>query len=274
MNPSILTKKILRQILYLSRDLIPKKPAKKGPPVFKGKELIDYILKNHNENKLPRDEILVFIFDTYASPESTTRFIWPVKGNYLFSDSGKTFLFFPEYLEHLGNDKTVLNVDSNKIKELNASVVHGITKKFEVSKIKLPGSISVVNKKQETTDDKTKTDNKANPENLTSAPEFETHHTYFFEDSFNSVEPLNDMEILVQEIQMTMLRIKGQAIDDETFKVDYEKIESIPDFQREFKHLVSLLPFVDLKSITSNIKVNIAFFINLYNILTIHSLVT
>jgi hypothetical protein len=82
------------------------------------------------------------------------------------------------------------------------------------------------------------------------------------------------MEILVQEIQMTMLKIKGMAIDDNTFKVDYEKIETIPEFKTTFQHLVSLLPFVDLKTITTNKLISVAFFINLYNILTIHSLVT
>jgi hypothetical protein len=82
------------------------------------------------------------------------------------------------------------------------------------------------------------------------------------------------MEILVNDMQKTMLRIKGQAFDSETFDVDYGKIENLKDFNEDFQDLANLLPFVDLKSITDSKKVNIAFFINLYNILTIHSLVS
>ena len=99
-------------------------------------------------------------------------------------------------------------------------------------------------------------------------------HIYFFEDNFKDHESLNNIEFLVDELQWTMLRIKGEAIDSTTFKVDYEKIETLEVFQTNFKKLLSLLPFADLKTLTINKKVNIAFFINLYNILTIHSLVT
>ena len=82
------------------------------------------------------------------------------------------------------------------------------------------------------------------------------------------------MESLVRELQYTMLRIKGKAIDPETFQVDYSKIEEIEDFNVDFQNLVRLLPFVDLQSIKNSKTVNLAFFINLYNILTIHSLVS
>lgn len=273
MNPSILTKKILKQILYVSRKLIPKKTAKKGPPVFKGRELIDYILKNHNENKLPRDEIAVFIADTFASPESATRFIWPIKGNYLFSDSNKTFLFLPQYLEFLGSDFRVLNVDEAQIRILNEQVEKSIKNKFVASHVKLPEKVSENGAIEKPNKETTKENNTVSGR-LPSIEEWDTQPTYFFEDSFKSVEKLNEMEILVQEIQMTMLKIKAMAIDDENCKVDYNKVETSPEFQTTFKQLVSLLPFVDLKSIIANKLVNIAFFINLYNILTIHSLVT
>lgn len=268
MNPSILTKKLLGQILYLSKnDIVPKKP-KKGPAVFKGRELVSYILKNHNENKLPRDEIAVFVADSYASPESTTRLIWPVKGRYFFSDSSKTFLFLPEFLEHLAADPTVLNLDPSKMREINRSMNHSMKKKFEASRIKLPKSKAL--------DDQppTKVQNEPPAPNLGSIEDVEAKPTYFFEDFFKSMECLQDMEVLVGEIQMTMLRIKGQAIDDETFKVDYDKVEALPEFKTDFQRLIGLLPFVDLESITSNRRANVAFFINLYNILTIHSLVT
>lgn len=235
-NSSTILKLI--KTLYTNRINISEKKPSNEIVSFSGKELINFMLKNHNENNLDRKEMILFIREQLANPQKTTRFVYPLEHTNKFDCGRKKFIFLPDYLLFLGKDSKVLNIDGDFIKQKNIEL------RTSLAKDETPKS------------------------------EVERKPTYFFENSFSSIEALNNMEILVNEIQWTMLRIKGKTIDPETFSVDYSKIPDLKDFKEDFQILVRLLPFVDLKSLVISKKVNIAFFINLYNILTIHSLVS
>jgi hypothetical protein len=241
MESSKITKSAFKLIksLYAQRTKFGKVHQSSGAIVFTGKELINYMMSNHNETNMNRNEMILHIRNDLANSNSTTRFVFPVEHNNKFKCGGKKFMFMPDYLRFLASDPKVLNLDSEKIIRKNDLL------------------FTEMKEEENSSGDKKK-----------------TKPTYFFEEQFSTFEALNDMEILVKEIQYTMLRIKGQTIDPVTFHVDYGKVESIKDFKEDFQYLVQLLPFVDLKSITTSKRVNLAFFINLYNILTIHSLVS
>lgn len=230
--------KQLARDLFINRKKIPNKNQPEGPVTFTAKEFINYMLKNHNPQNLNRDQMILFIREQLSNTARTTRLLYPVDHTAKFKCGGKKYRMLPDHLEALASDPNVLNVDAKHIREVNQACI----------------------------------DNK----NADSASDQSGHPkaAYFFEDRFASVEALNNMEILVREIQMTMLRIKGQTIDPETFKVDYAKLDQLEDFRGDFQRLVELLPFVDLRSLVESKRVNLAFFVNLYNILTIHSLVT
>lgn len=228
------------KFLWNNRSKISSKKKADGPYSFSAKDFINFMMKNQNENGLKRDDMILYIRENLANSQNTTRFLFPVEHTSKFKCGRQQYMLFPDYLEWLAGDSKVLNLDLKQVQQKNAG---------------LSGSFAGEAKPAEGEGD---------------APV----PTYFFEKAFGSIKPLNDMEILVNDLQFMMLRIKGQTIDPETFKVDYAKVDQLKDFNVDFKQLASLLPFVDFKSLISSKKVNLAFFINLYNILTIHSLVS
>jgi hypothetical protein len=228
------------KFLWNNRVKIPSKKNEKGPHIFSAKEFINFMMETQNENNLKREEMILYIREHLSNPHKTTRFLFPMDHTNKFKCGRHKYMLFPDYLEWLATDPNVLNLDLKTIQEKNEK----LTQSFDAS----PTPLTEKNSSSEA--------------------------TYFFEKTFESMEALNNMEILVNELQFTMLRIKGQAIDPVNFNVDYQKIDQLKDFQVDFMRLSRLLPFVDLKSLILSKKVNLAFFINLYNILTIHSLVS
>lgn len=273
MNPSILSPSVLSKILLVSGSEITKKSSHKDVLMFKGNELVDYVFKSYNQKDRDKKEIECYINDTYSNHETSLRLIWPINSSYSFTDSKKKYCFLPDYLEYLSLDPRILNLDRATLKKKNLSCLQKLKSDFEVSAIRLP--------KKGNTQDKNDVESIAqeneqiNNENVNNNDddEDESKPYYFFEEDFKTSEYLTNIENLVENIQMTMLRIKGSAIDDKTFKVDYSKIENLDIFQKDFKNLVKLLPFADIKPLGEKKALNYAFFINLYNILSIHSLV-
>ena len=309
----MLSAKVIRQLLFVARKEIAKKPCKSAPFIFTGRDLVNYIHEHFNEKKRDKDEITEFVRSTWASEELTQRFIWPYKGNHELRNNGKKHVFFTDHLVIQGMDCLVLNVDPQMVQIKNAEVQKAMKKDFESSGIRFPGmkkrDLTAINEKasreinqmkeiqakdeiaQGSLGESVDKENISpdmegqdpeivqNKEPIVTIPaEVEDQEpsktTYFFENNYKDISILNNIEELVEEIQWTMLRIKGKSIDDVTYTVDYGKIETLEDFKVDFKALVAALPFADIKTLCSDKKVNMSFFINLYNILTIHSLVS
>lgn len=74
---------------------------------------------------------------------------------------------------------------------------------------------------------------------------------------------------LSKKLQKCMLRLKGEYMGNEGQGVDYEKLRLSQQF-KEYEELTSQLQNVNLTDLSENEKK--AFFINLYNALTIHGL--
>lgn len=309
----MLSTKVIRQLLFVARKEIAKKPSKSAPFIFTGRDLVNYIHGHFNERNREKDEITEFIRSTWASEELTQRFIWPYKGRHELRNNGKKHVFFPDHLVIQGMDSLVLNVDPEFVEIKNTEVEKAMKKDFESSGIRFPGmkkrDLTAINEKashemnqlkemdiQDEMTQKIQVE-PVDKENISPDKEGEepeiveskepimtipaeveepepSKTTFFFENNYKDISILNNIEELVEEIQWTMLRIKGKAIDDITFTVDYGKIETLEDFQVDFKTLVAALPFADIGTLCSDKKVNMSFFINLYNILTIHSLVS
>lgn len=298
MNPSMLSASVIRRLLFVARRDIPKKTLKSPPYYFTGKELVDHFHANFNENGREKEEITEYIRSTLASEELTLRFIWPYKGRHEFAYNSKKHVLLSDHLYMLGKDPLVLNVDSEFIQKRNDEVEKALKKDFESSGVRFPGmkkrDLNEINERASKEMNLLKQAEPEDKENITPAEDNEAENevkkdpimtipaentepnnkTYFFEESYKDISILNNIQELVDEIQWTMLRIKGKAIDMETFMVDYSKIEGLEDFQVDFKNLVAALPFADIKTLCQDKKINMAFFINLYNILTIHSLVS
>ncbi|KAL4224551.1 hypothetical protein ACF0H5_015253 [Mactra antiquata] len=76
---------------------------------------------------------------------------------------------------------------------------------------------------------------------------------------------------LSKKMQKTMLRIKGEFILEDGKGVDYVKVKGSALFKEYREEMAPQLQYVNLDNITENEKK--AFFINIYNALTIHGLV-
>lgn len=77
-------------------------------------------------------------------------------------------------------------------------------------------------------------------------------------------------EELAQELRLSLLKLKGSFISDDGLRVDYTAIKSSGDF-KEYKELCTCLSVINPADLEP--KARKAFFINVYNALTVHAIV-
>jgi hypothetical protein len=89
-------------------------------------------------------------------------------------------------------------------------------------------------------------------------------------DAFVNLEPESiDSTNLIRDMRYSMLALKGDHMDTEGTKVNYEAIKNSPKFE-EYKKLTEKLKLVNLGKMSVNERK--AFLINIYNTLVIHAL--
>ncbi|KAK3852496.1 hypothetical protein Pcinc_040914 [Petrolisthes cinctipes] len=84
----------------------------------------------------------------------------------------------------------------------------------------------------------------------------------------STTPPLSAQDIS-SSLQKAMLRMTGKFISEENGKVDYEGLKKSPEYQ-DYRVLASRLREVDVTDLEE--KERMAFFINIYNALTVDSI--
>ncbi|KAK4289569.1 hypothetical protein Pmani_037465, partial [Petrolisthes manimaculis] len=87
-------------------------------------------------------------------------------------------------------------------------------------------------------------------------------------DNTTTTPPLSAHDIATS-LQKAMLRMTGKFISEENGKVDYEGLKKSPEYQ-DYRVLSSRLREVDVRELDE--KERMAFFINIYNALTVDSI--
>ncbi|KAL4449753.1 hypothetical protein ABPG74_008126 [Tetrahymena malaccensis] len=94
---------------------------------------------------------------------------------------------------------------------------------------------------------------------------------FFFEEGYKQDIYMEDPIKLIHEIRIIIQDLKAQALSDDGFLVDYQKISLSDIFNQQFINLICKLPFINTQILRSNEEAKVSFFLNLYNILNIHS---
>ncbi|KAL4501686.1 hypothetical protein ABPG72_018737 [Tetrahymena utriculariae] len=95
----------------------------------------------------------------------------------------------------------------------------------------------------------------------------------FFEEGYQQDIYMEDLIKLINEIRIIIQDLKGQALSDDGLLVDYQKISNSDTFNKQFINLICKLPFINTQILQNNEQAKVAFFLNLYNILNIHSII-
>lgn len=95
------------------------------------------------------------------------------------------------------------------------------------------------------------------------------NYPLFYTEEFKKNELLNNPDKLIIEIQFLIKTLKANSISPDGTKVNYKKIKINSE---NFQKLITLLPFINSPKLFTQDKAKKSFFINLYNILNIHTI--
>lgn len=70
------------------------------------------------------------------------------------------------------------------------------------------------------------------------------------------------------------MTLKAEASDEEGTFIDYDLLASLPAWKDEYLSKINLLPYLNLSKLFEDENERLALFINIYNLLNIHSIVT
>ncbi|EAS06294.1 glycoside hydrolase-like protein, putative (macronuclear) [Tetrahymena thermophila SB210] len=96
---------------------------------------------------------------------------------------------------------------------------------------------------------------------------------FFFEEGYEQDIYMEDPTKLIHDIRIIIQDLKAQALSDDGSLVDYQKISKSDIFNTQFINLICKLPFIKTQILRNNEEAKVSFFLNLYNILNIHSII-
>ncbi|KRX08813.1 hypothetical protein PPERSA_08917 [Pseudocohnilembus persalinus] len=97
---------------------------------------------------------------------------------------------------------------------------------------------------------------------------------FFWTKSYTENEQLQNPQSIVKNIRSQLLKLNMQAMDEKTSSVDYIYLGKTPQFKRDLSKDIQLLAFINTRNIVKDENEKTAFFINIYNILILHSIIT
>ena len=92
----------------------------------------------------------------------------------------------------------------------------------------------------------------------------------FYSEEYKNNDLLKDPENLIIEINVLIKTLKANSMSEDGSRVNYKKIKIN---STNFQKLITLLPFINPFTLLKNEKMKKSFFINLYNILNVHTIV-